>query len=57
MKNVLNLSRMNSWYVMEIHIPLDVQISDVEDLLNEELPKLGAWQATFMGSKESELSD
>ena len=41
-KNVLNLTRMNSWYTMEIKIPSDVPIIDLENMLNEELPKISA---------------
>ncbi len=39
-KNVLNLTRMNSWYTMEIKVPNDVPINDLEAMLNEELPKI-----------------
>ena len=37
---VLNMTRMNSWYVMKLRIPGDQPLETVETMLQRELPKL-----------------
>ncbi|MBQ3295460.1 MAG: mechanosensitive ion channel family protein [Erysipelotrichaceae bacterium] len=39
-KNVINLTRNNSWIPLEIRIPVDQPLDDVEKILEEELPKI-----------------
>ena len=40
-KNILNMSRMNSWYTMELKISADQPLLEIEKMLEEELPKIG----------------
>lgn len=39
-KNVLNLTRLNSWYTLQLKIPNDISIVEVENMLETELPKM-----------------
>lgn len=40
-KNVLNMSKMNTWLTVEFRIPSDIPLVDVEKLLEKELPEIG----------------
>lgn len=40
-KNVLNMTRLNSWYPVEVRIPRTQPLDVVEAMLKEELPKIG----------------
>ena len=40
-KNVLNMTRLNSWYPVEVRIPRTYSLDEVEVILREELPKIG----------------
>lgn len=40
-KNVLNMSKMNSWFTLEIKIRPDVPLLELEKLLEQELPEIG----------------
>ena len=40
-KNVLNMTRMNSWVPIEVRVPNDQPLEDIEAFLDEELPKIG----------------
>ena len=40
-KNVLNLTRMNSWIPLEVKVSNSQPLEEIEALLNEELPKIG----------------
>ena len=40
-KNVINMTRMNSWYPLEVSISADQPIDMVEALLREQLPLIG----------------
>ncbi len=40
-KNILNMSRLNSWYTMELKISADVPVDEIEKMLEQELPKIG----------------
>ena len=40
-KNVLNMSKMNTWLTVELKIPSDIPLRDVEELLEKELPEIG----------------
>ncbi len=40
-KNVLNLSKMNTWLTLEFKLPPDVPLLEVEKLLEENLPEIG----------------
>ena len=40
-KNVVNLTRNNSWIPLEVRIPVEQSLDDVEKILEEELPKIG----------------
>ena len=40
-KNILNMSRMNSWYTMELKLSADQPLLEIEKMLEEELPKIG----------------
>lgn len=40
-KNVLNMSKLNSWYTTELTIPSDQPILEIEDMLLRELPSIG----------------
>ena len=39
--NTINLTRMNSWYVMEVKIPKTISLGDTEAMLRKELPDIG----------------
>lgn len=39
-EEVLNMTSMNSWYPMELHIPGDQPLEEIEEMLVRELPKL-----------------
>ena len=39
--NVLNMSKMNSWYPMEIDLPLTQSTDELEEVFNKELPNIG----------------
>ena len=41
-KNVLNMSILNSWFVLELHVPADQPLPEIESMLKAELPKIGA---------------
>ena len=41
-KNILNMSRMNSWYTMELNVTADQPLADIEAMLERELPAIGA---------------
>ena len=40
-RNVINMTRLNSWYPMEVSIAGDQDLSAVEKLLTEHLPEIG----------------
>lgn len=40
-KNVINRTSMNSWYIMTVNIPSSIKLADIEKIFNEELPKIG----------------
>lgn len=40
-KNVINRTSMNSWYIMTVNIPSSIKLADIEQMFNEELPKVG----------------
>ena len=40
-KNVINRTSMNSWYIMTVNIPSSIKLADIEQIFNEELPKIG----------------
>ncbi len=40
-KNVLNMSKMNSWYSIDLKVPSDQPIMEIEDMLRHELPAVG----------------
>ena len=40
-KNVINMTRMNSWYPLEINISSDQPLANIETLLYEQLPRIG----------------
>ena len=40
-KNVLNMSKMNSWYSMELNVPADQPLDEIEEMLERELPVIG----------------
>ncbi len=39
-KNVLNLSKMNTWYTLELKVPIDTQIKDLEAMMEKDLPQV-----------------
>ena len=39
-KNVLNLSRMNTWYTLELKVPMDTQVRDLEAMMEKDLPQI-----------------
>ncbi len=41
-KNVLNMTRLNSWNSMELTIQLDRPLEEIEQILRTEFPKIGA---------------
>ena len=41
MKNILNLSRRNSWYIMQVKVPANRPLEEVEAMLERELPEIG----------------
>ena len=40
-KNVVNMTRMNSWYPLKINISADQSLDKVEAMLKEQLPRIG----------------
>lgn len=40
-KNVLNMSKMNSWYSLDLNIPADQPLKEIEAMLQLELPAIG----------------
>ena len=40
-RNVTNMSKMNSWYPMELKISLDRPLEEIETIFKKELPKIG----------------
>jgi small conductance mechanosensitive channel len=40
-KNVLNLTQMNSWCVLEFNLPVNTDMERVEEILKRELPEIG----------------
>ena len=40
-KNVLNMSKMNSWYSLDLKIPADQPLREIEAMLELELPAIG----------------
>lgn len=40
-KGVINMTQLNSWYPVEITVPSDVSVDEMEKWLKEELPKIG----------------
>ena len=40
-KNVLNMSKMNSWYSLNLRVPFDQPITEIEQMLIRELPAIG----------------
>ena len=40
--NVLNKSKLNTWYTLEFNIRIDQPLSMIEDLLKRELPEIGS---------------
>lgn len=40
-KDIVNLTRKNSWYLMEISISDDQSLDSIEAMLNEQLPRIG----------------
>ncbi len=41
MKNIINKTRKNSWYPLEINIPGNQDVAMIEKLLRENLPGIG----------------
>ena len=39
-KNVLNLSKLNTWYTLELKVPLDTPIKDIEEMMEKDLPQV-----------------
>lgn len=39
-KNVLNLSKLNTWYTLELKVPLDTPIKDIEAMMEKDLPQV-----------------
>ena len=39
-KNVLNMSKMNSWYSIDLKVPADQPLKEIEEMLERELPKI-----------------
>ena len=40
-RNVLNLTRYNSWYAMQLDIPASCPLEKMEKILQDELPNIG----------------
>lgn len=40
-KNVLNMTRYNSWYVMQLNIAATYPLTNMEEILQRELPEIG----------------
>ena len=40
-KNVINMTRLNSWYPMELKVSMSASLSKIEKVLSEELPNIG----------------
>ena len=41
-KNVINRTTMNSWYIMTVSIPSSCDLAEIEKMFAEELPKIGS---------------
>ena len=41
-KKIVNLSRLNSWYNMQLKVSADQPLDEIEEMLKQELPKIGA---------------
>ena len=41
-KNVINLTRLNSWVPLEIRVGIDEPLEEMEEMLGRELPKIGS---------------
>ena len=48
-KNVINLTRNNSWSPIEIKVSADQSLPEIEKMLEEELPKLAAANPKILG--------
>ena len=48
-KNVINLTRMNSWIPIEVKIPISEPLDKIEAVLEEELPKIGKKNPKILG--------
>ena len=40
-KKIVNLSRLNSWYSMQLKVSADLPLDEIEAMLQRELPKIG----------------
>lgn len=40
-KNVVNMTRKNSWYALDVSVPSDMPLNKIEEILEEQLPKIG----------------
>ena len=40
-KNVINMTRKNSWYPLEVSVSCDQSLTKIEDVLKEQLPQIG----------------
>ncbi len=40
-KNVLNMSKLNSWFGINLKVPADQPIKEIEEMLEKELPAIG----------------
>ena len=40
-KNVLNMSKMNTWYTMEFNVQVSQPLEEIEEMLRNELPAVG----------------
>ena len=48
-KNVINMTRMNSWIPIEIKVSADQSLPEIEKMLDEELPKIGKANPKILG--------
>ncbi len=48
-KNVINMTRMNSWIPIEIKVSSDQSLPEIEKILDEELPKIGKSNPKILG--------
>ena len=48
-KNVINMTRMNSWIPIEIKVSSDQSLPEIEKMLDEELPKIGKANPKILG--------